>query len=356
MAKIKNQDIPSRDIIYEYDDPFWFGVAYRQELQEATNTQRAAPEWEIVTKTKRGSRNPQKNAPIGHPSAEQMLWRNLFADMVDGWNRQPYEALTPCQCHGEKLRQTWWQEYQDSGKKCSYFDYFMAECFKYYKFYGVPPPWVFQLEPTPATLSVFCNQEFSVSVTFYGETIVASSIPAILDSIDKTINNVFIGDSGIPVKEQTWKYNYTWSGKSGEYILSFLSSMEHKGCSYISQLYPPDAMTWTHIDDEWVWDCERGATGSCPAGYPLTHSRALQFTNYFDDCDWFRISNPYGGDIVSMDDQYFALKVGACLTPVVWTILRDGWYIVGPINFTNCDGTSFSTWGAQQVALYRGSI
>jgi len=148
VAKVKNQNIPA------YADWFTSGLApdpypakYRNTLKEGSPKKGLSPQWTIVTKTTRGRR------PATRTKRRDGLWYDpTFTDLPFDPNKIPddqlinkfgnrttsravfkkaisqWHALTPA------ARQCWVDKARASGKKCSYFDFFMrSQLHNWYK-------------------------------------------------------------------------------------------------------------------------------------------------------------------------------------------------------------------------------
>jgi len=81
-----------------------------------------------VGKTLRGFRPTQQNSSTSSPSDSQRQQREYFTICTDFWNDTPYNPsqIGPCQEIQSKV--DWYNDAQQQGKMCSYYDYFMGLC------------------------------------------------------------------------------------------------------------------------------------------------------------------------------------------------------------------------------------
>lgn len=119
-------------------DDLYFGEVYRQVLQEAWLPE-GSDQWMRLGKSRRGRRPTQQGLGANSPTISQAQVRLCFQMCASNWRQLPlvYPAGHPCE--GIPGKEFWWQQKQERGVMCSYYDHYMRYCMFNCLKIGCPP-------------------------------------------------------------------------------------------------------------------------------------------------------------------------------------------------------------------------
>jgi len=296
MAKTKGFDIEkyfsfngekisARTELYEYDDIFYLGVAYRRAATEAYPFCKGSRPYQATRRNKHD-----------RPARPDRKTNEWFSRCVDCWNSLPDWISQEDKCSGKKAKERYWEEKKATGVKCSYFDVFQRKCLKYWEQYNRCPPFCCDLEPNPAYISLCCGQSGVVE----------------LKRPDGKIDKVPVSCGGTPCE-----YEFVYTDPDG-----------YKACIDVSCVGPKPGKTWVAIGTNYVWWCDED-------DLPASYTRYLQYASDFSEPRWFKVQT--SADVVALDEQYFLLYPGQCLGPVKWT--WKYFRTLRALTIHNCDGS-----------------
>ena len=304
MAKTKGFDIEkyfsfngekisARTELYEYDDIFYLGVAYRRAATEAYPFCKGSRPYQAARKNRHDK-----------PARPDKTTNQWFSRCVDCWNSLPDWKKQEDKCSGKLAKERWWEEKKARGVKCSYFDVFQRYCLWYWDQYKRCPPFCCDLEPNPAYIGLCCGQRGVVELT----------------RPDGKIDRVSV----------------SCGGTSSEYEFVYTDPDGYKACIRVSCVEPKPGKAWGPFGTDIIWTTE-----PCPP--PRDYTSILTLKNTYNKKMWFWIEGCNGpGAIVSMPDQYFVLEPGQCLGPVSWTWISH--WGAGPITINTCDGQEIDAY------------
>ena len=299
MAKTKGFDIEkyfsfngekisARTELYEYDDIFYLGVAYRRAATEAYPFCKGSRPYQATRRNKHD-----------RPARPDRKTNEWFSRCVDCWNSLPDWKKQENKCSGKLAKERYWEEKKATGVKCSYFDVFQRWCLWYWNQYNRCPPFCCDLEPNPAYAGLCCGQSGFVEFT----------------------------------RPDGKKYRHPIScgGVPGKYTIYVYDPDGYKACIYLTCVGPKPGKTWYPYGGGTIYTTEL-----CPP--PHSYTSFLEPKNNFDEPKWFRIQGVNGpGANINMPDQYFVTGPGQCIGPVSWTWL--GHWEGGHAVIYLCDGT-----------------
>jgi len=141
MAKTKGFDIEkyfsfdgekisARTELYEYDDIFYLGVAYRRAATEAYPFCKGSRPYQAARKNRHDK-----------PAKPAMDYADAFAKAVECCKGQLPFGKKPGPCNPKLSKDDWAEEKKDRGVKCSYFDVCIRETLRYFYKYKTWPSW-----------------------------------------------------------------------------------------------------------------------------------------------------------------------------------------------------------------------
>jgi len=299
------EKISARTELYEYDDIFYLGVAYRRAATEAYPFCRGSRPYQAARKNRHDK-----------PARPDKTTNQWFSNCVDCWNSLPDWISQEDKCSGKLAKERYWEEKKATGVKCSYFDVFQRKCLKYWSEYKRCPPFCCDLEPNPASIGLCCGQSGVVK----------------LRRPDGKIDKVPVSCGGFP----------------GEYEFVYTDPDGYKACIIVSCSGPKPGKEWSGCGFDEIWTTEM-----CPP--PRDYTSILITRNNSNKRMWYKVGGTTSPTaIVYFPEQYFMLEPGQCLGPVSWT-WQSHWG-EGPKDIHTCDGQVIHAFDSLSIQLWCAEV